>query len=343
MKIKNFQISLAVLLILIVSSFSFYAYAEEKSITTKNIFLDSDQDGLSDDEEKTYGTNPNKTDTDGDGYSDGAEVKSGYDPKKPSPGDKLIPDANTFSDKKNNDSDKRNLTKEVSKKISTTLKNADSENQQETIEQIKTIVNESIEQEKSARELPPPADPKQIKIKKQDYDGLSKEKQLEKKKQDMSDYITGISYVLLSNSPEPINSNDDINKLNSSVMEKIGSALSSQNSSSIEDLDLSLKKISSQIKDIEVPEEMTEDHIKGLQLISYVDQLKNSVNSVQDDPLTNLVNYSNIQSATMLVSDFSDSITKKIEQYDLKLDSNMQKQLNDYGVSVSDNFLEEIK
>jgi len=68
--------------------------------------LDTDRDGLSDDEEKMYGTNPNNADTDGDGltdrdevkvfhtdpnnvdtdgdsYQDGAEVNSGYDPKGP--------------------------------------------------------------------------------------------------------------------------------------------------------------------------------------------------------------------------------------------------------------------
>ncbi|MFZ4648596.1 MAG: hypothetical protein ACOYMB_03085 [Patescibacteria group bacterium] len=43
--------------------------------------VDSDGDGLSDYEEvKTYLTNPLLSDTDGDGYSDGAEVKSGYNP-----------------------------------------------------------------------------------------------------------------------------------------------------------------------------------------------------------------------------------------------------------------------
>lgn len=45
--------------------------------------LDSDKDGLTDDQEKIYGTNPLNPDTDGDGYSDGAEVKGGYNPNGP--------------------------------------------------------------------------------------------------------------------------------------------------------------------------------------------------------------------------------------------------------------------
>ena len=47
------------------------------SVTLK---LDTDGDGLFDDEEKTYGTDPTKADTDGDSFSDGVEVKNGYNP-----------------------------------------------------------------------------------------------------------------------------------------------------------------------------------------------------------------------------------------------------------------------
>jgi signal peptidase I len=44
-------------------------------------FIDSDNDGLSNDAENNiYNTNPNIADTDGDGYNDGAEVLFGYDP-----------------------------------------------------------------------------------------------------------------------------------------------------------------------------------------------------------------------------------------------------------------------
>ena len=42
--------------------------------------VDSDGDGLSDEEEAIYGTDPHNPDTDGDGYTDGEEVKAGFDP-----------------------------------------------------------------------------------------------------------------------------------------------------------------------------------------------------------------------------------------------------------------------
>ena len=42
--------------------------------------VDSDRDGLSDDDERRLGTDPDKPDTDGDGYRDGDEVAAGTDP-----------------------------------------------------------------------------------------------------------------------------------------------------------------------------------------------------------------------------------------------------------------------
>ncbi|MFA6193421.1 MAG: hypothetical protein WC726_00960 [Parcubacteria group bacterium] len=65
-------------------------FALAQSQNSNSLFLDSDQDGLTDQEEKAIGTDSLKADTDGDGYSDGKEVESGYNPLKPAPGDKLV-------------------------------------------------------------------------------------------------------------------------------------------------------------------------------------------------------------------------------------------------------------
>ena len=44
--------------------------------------IDSDGDGLTDQEEFALGTNPYKMDTDGDGFTDKEEVDKGFDPKR---------------------------------------------------------------------------------------------------------------------------------------------------------------------------------------------------------------------------------------------------------------------
>lgn len=54
---------------------------EEVVLETNPNIIDSDNDGLSDYEEaRIYLSNPLNTDTDGDGYPDGEEVRAGYDP-----------------------------------------------------------------------------------------------------------------------------------------------------------------------------------------------------------------------------------------------------------------------
>lgn len=57
---------------------------EEILIGTNINLIDTDNDGLSDYEEvKIYGTNPLSADTDGDGFLDGDEVRNGYNPNGP--------------------------------------------------------------------------------------------------------------------------------------------------------------------------------------------------------------------------------------------------------------------
>lgn len=57
---------------------------EEMAAGTNINIVDTDADGLSDYEEiKIYGTDPLQADSDGDGYSDGDEVQNGYNPLGP--------------------------------------------------------------------------------------------------------------------------------------------------------------------------------------------------------------------------------------------------------------------
>ena len=132
LRINKTKKTLLIFFVLLLSAFTISIFAKDNN--GKNIFLDSDQDGLSDAEERMYRTDPNNPDTDGDGYSDGTEIKSGYNPLKPAPGDKIIGD-NEFKIKQkkyqnnveiDNDLEEqehsdKNLTEEISVKLASVI------------------------------------------------------------------------------------------------------------------------------------------------------------------------------------------------------------------------------
>ena len=185
MKIRNVKTSLLVLVGLVVISLAFYVSAADNLDSKSNIFLDSDQDGLSDEEEKSLGTNPRNKDTDGDGYSDGVEVKSGYDPRKPAPGDKLITE-----EKKEAlpmitaDAEEKNLTKKVAQKIAVLANDSTVKGEKISLDDVETLASElMIPQTSQAIQLPE-IKKESLKIKKQDYGKYSQEKAEAKRKEE---------------------------------------------------------------------------------------------------------------------------------------------------------------
>jgi hypothetical protein len=61
----------------------FFAFNRNALSRSGQLLVDSDGDGLSDDEEKALGTDPKNWDTDHDGIGDGVEVRMGLDPLTP--------------------------------------------------------------------------------------------------------------------------------------------------------------------------------------------------------------------------------------------------------------------
>lgn len=343
MKIKNIRLSLLILAGLMFLSFAFFVVAQEKSNTQNNVFLDSDQDGLTDAEEKTYGTNPYKADTDGDGYSDGAEVKSGYNPLKPAPGDKIMAITDSANSQvlgdeaKSSDSKEENLTQNVVQKIVDLANNANanSEDGSVNIDQIQSLVEESLNSSQEEVTLPE-IKREDVKIKKQDYGNLSEEKAKEKKKQDFIDYITAVFYIMSSNSPKPITSSTDATQVLSQVSQSIISAMTSRDTSSLQDLKKSGEKMLEQLKEVEVPEEMVDTHMKAMSYALYSQQIEDFIKPNADDPLKDLSNFSKIQSFIDSLSQFSDDIQTKFNEYDVKYDD-VKDKLKDYGIDVPQN------
>lgn len=335
---KNVKLSFLILAGLVILSYAFFTFAQENSTTANNIFIDSDQDGLSDQEEKLYGTNPQSADTDGDGYSDGAEIKSGYDPLKPAPGDRIIVPASPASDQPKNPasssgSAENNLTKTVAQKVAAIAANPDADSQQVTLDQVQGIVDDSLNQTFSPADLPQ-ISTDQIKIKKQNYSKLSAADAAKKKKADAVDYIVAVYYILASNSPKPISSSDTVSGLANSLTSEITAAISQQDPGQLQNLADYGQKIADQLKGVEVPEDMVDTHLKALQFAQYAVSLKDSVAANPDDPLSEIAQYSKLEAFMQALMDFSAQTQNQLNAYGIQLDDSLVSQITSLGVAV---------
>ncbi len=346
MRIKLSKTTLIIFTGLVVFSFAFFTIADELSSSNKNIFLDSDQDGLSDAEEKTYGTDPFNPDTDGDGYTDGAEVKSGYDPLKPAPGDKIITDnsqlttstqgesqpkadqsltgannsggnkseqtsGNIQSTTENQNSTgggDKNLTQDLSAKIAGLVSSSSDQGKQISLDDLDTLVTQTTGSTLTFDDLPE-VDEKDIKIKKQNYSNLSKEKRDEQEKKDAQEYLVSASYILISNSPQKISNEQDIENFGKQVINQ--TQLFASNLSDVsyfKGLADRGEKTLEQFKDLEVPEKLLDIHKKGLKLANYAISLKDTANPDPNDPIGTITKLSKVQSLITLSQEFGQEI-----------------------------------
>lgn len=349
MKIKKISLSLLILASLVFSSFALFAVAQNNSATENNIFLDSDQDGLTDEEEKSYGTDPRNKDTDNDGYSDGAEVKSGYDPKKTAPGDKLIDTKNQNEPEENDQKtvlgettqeDNENLTQKIAQKLSELTTETNPDDQSLSLEQVQDIIDDSLESKTDDIQIPE-IKKEDLKIKKQHYGNLGDEKAKEKKKGDFLNYTTAVFYILSSNSPKPLTSSANFTSILGDMTKEITEAFTSGDTSALEDMNKSGEKITQQLKEVEVPEEMVDSHIKVLQFAHYGKNLEKYIKPNASDPMGDIANLSKIEGFISTLASFSDDIGKKFDEYEIKYDSDLQSKLKEYGIEP-DSFEDEM-
>jgi hypothetical protein len=327
-KIKKIKITFLVFSGLIILSFAVFAIAQENSAGNKNIFLDSDQDGLTNDEEKMYGTDPYNPDTDGDGYSDGVEVRSGYDPLKPGPNDKIINEnktseqtakvpaqtASNAADKTSGSAEKStNLTEELSTKVTGLINQSQTDNQGIKIEDLDSIIQETTGKQLTFDDLPE-IDKTTIKIKKQDYSKLSKTEQAAKENDDALQYLTAIGYIVATNSPQSVQTQDDIQKIYAEITRNMDQF--SSNTGAVPDYFITLadkgQKTLEQMKDIEVPESMVDFHIKGLQLANYAISIKDQAAKQSGDPVAMMLSASKVSNLLYLTESYVGEVSSKL-------------------------------
>lgn len=310
--------SMLLFCILFSLSIAFFALADD-STTDKNIFQDSDQDGLSNDEEALYKTDSLNRDTDGDGYSDGVEVESGYDPLKPAPGDKLISVINqkdTTPSERVSDAD--TLTGQVSAQIATMVQQGTNDGGAPvTIDEVNTAVQNIMSQTDEEIVLPEVnTDDIKIKILPKKLKGDQLE---EKKREDALQYLTVMAYILANNSPKKFHDKTDF----SSVMTSLGidslTAVATGNGSFLEDISKKGEKTLKEVKDVEVPEDMLELHMKAIKIAKYSITLNEEAKKKSpSDPLGQVASLSKVQGFLGVIAEYVQELYGKMGDLGIK-------------------------
>ena len=95
------------------------------------------------------------------------------------------------------------------------------------------------------------------------------------------------------------------------------SAYQSGDSNYIDEISQTGQKVYDQMMEISVPENMLDIHIKGLQLAQYALSLKDEVKPSSDDPLSNIVSLSKVQSLLTLVENYGQDVQTRLEDLNI--------------------------
>ncbi len=304
-----------IFLYIILTGGVFFVWSSFQEVRGENIFVDSDQDGLSNEEERLYKTDPQKRDTDGDSYSDGVEVKSGYDPLKPAPGDKLfVAGSNVKEGSADNNSEEKNLTQGLSQEIASVITEKTASGEDIDLEDLDARVNEVLSG-KGAEVVLPPIDIKGLKIKNPVSKNLSEKDRKEKEKEQAVKYLTAMAYIFANNTPQKFTSEEELASSLTLMSGQVMSSLSGSNKEMIGVLAENGRNTLKQARDVEIPEHMLPLHIKALQLAEYAISLEAEVKSTQADPLAEIADMMKIQSLLSASTGYVAEVEAKMKEY----------------------------
>lgn len=314
-KIKNLKQGLLFFACLLLATHNYYTFAAidtKKDFTVCDETLDSDCDGLISAEETLYGTDANKSDTDDDGYSDGVEVRSGYDPTKPAPGDKIEiqADLKTPTSIESFANDASTTTDSFTKDLQAFV--ASKEDQPISNSDINDFISQSMS-DKMGQAITidslPEIDSSRIKILKQSYANIGDTERKAKSLADAMEYFVKFQYLLISNAPGVILTQDDLTAFNENFKNELLS-ISNPNSNLEYFIDLGnrLELFINQANEIEVPETMLELHIKLLRITKGLSlTFKGFAELNNGDPIERMAAYGKINSYINLYFDFFSS------------------------------------
>ncbi|QQR78488.1 MAG: hypothetical protein IPJ68_05435 [Candidatus Moraniibacteriota bacterium] len=312
----NLRWSILVFAFLCLVSSALYVAADEVSTTDTVVFDDVDTDGLSNEEEKIYGTDPNVADTDGDGYSDGVEIEGGFDPLKPAPGDRVIPEE-AIEAVGVSDTQTPNLTTKATNEFAALLEEKGNSSEI-TNEDFSTVINNVMATSQEEVVLPE-IDSSFLKIKKLS-DNLTDEEEKEQNREDTVQYLTLSAYILLSNLPTPVRNEAQLQNFITTSSNTMLTSLVSGDFSFLDESERRAKNALEEINQLDVPESMVDTHMKAVKLLSYISNIKQSIQGsvTPEDPLAQMMAFSKIIGVVVSLQGFMQETQTKLSQYGIQ-------------------------
>lgn len=311
MKLKNVNLTLLILGVLIFSSFAFYVSAQENTADAGSANAPALYAGQNTDT-TTNSTANNSTNT-----SSGANSATNL---------------TTNTSLLDGTTDNGNLTQELADKISALTNSPNSSSQQVSLNQIQQMVNQVLDSQNQQITLPK-VDMSTIKILPQNYSGYSKTTAEKKKAEDAANYIAAVFYIFASNSPQPITSASDVSTVMGQVANQITSAIDSNDTQTLDQLSQSGGKILDQLKAVPVPQDLINIHIKAMQYAMYAQSLEKTLKPTTDDPIGEMVNYYKVEALLQSLISFSSDVESTLSQYNLNY-SDIQSKVKNYGLEL---------
>lgn len=311
-----------------------------------SVFVDNDQDGLTDQEENAMGTDPQNQDTDGDGYSDGKEVESGYNPLKPAPGDKLIQEpvvenstlseeeiakyiddgvniTDTFLEKvKEQKGSEVSLLQQLSndpQSFEDSQKAEELQNISLTAEEMNELLKQSISESSDDDELKL-LDESEINVLPRP-EGKDETEIKEKEKKQIEEYFVATGYIMLENAPFEVDNQDQLQEKAVSFVSEFNNIITDGDLGKLVEFKENGAESYQKLKDLEVPYVLKDIHLSALSIFNYMLQQNPGDLVDQNDPVSMVLMIGKMESAV----DELQALGTKVETI-----------LGDYGITRFD-------
>jgi hypothetical protein len=191
-------------------------------------------------------------------------------------------------------------------------------NQELTNEDLNQAVANVLEQANQEVELPE-VDVDSLKIKEisKKLDDEEKEAQ---KKEDTIEYLTTVSYIILSNSPSPIRSDKELVGFTERAAQEAVLSIATGNYSMVDSLETKSQAVLKEIESVEVPENMVDTHLKAVQIVKFLGSMSGKLKSVNlsNDPIGQMAELAKVQGAMLEVQNFVYESQQKLTDLGIK-------------------------